>query len=449
MNFLNNPELKKYWWIEFSSKRYFAFFALFSLIFFIIYSNQEGYESQFYASVVIYFLLTVLWGSYLSANSVMNEILDNTWDFLRLSELSTWQLTFGKIFGSNIFIWSISAPIFCLVFISAWLDSDFIYALKYSSLILMISILSHSVGIYCSLVIINMNISDMRKLQHLPAVIIAFSTAAICYSSYVSGFMDNNISYIKWHTYQISEHIFGLVTIPFWIFWSIIGANMLFRKQMQMPNKPWIWSVFSFFLIAYLSGFIENITRGTFRDLHAYLYFMIPLSLCYLLLLIEPSNILTYRRLFALIKAKNLPQLLEKTPRFFISILIMLISWLYLIVSYQEYDRVYITPAMMILYLIRDYFILNYFCVNQKFKSPVKSSLTVLFVIYFLAPMFAGIFNSDLFSVLLVPAYSLFPESAINIYNTYWMGFTSIILQVVIAIYFFIQSWKSNVTKSV
>ena len=40
-----------------------------------------------------------------AADSVLDEVNDNTWDFQKLSALSPWSLAFGKLFGSTIYCW--------------------------------------------------------------------------------------------------------------------------------------------------------------------------------------------------------------------------------------------------------------------------------------------------------------------------------------------------------
>src|SRR6201999_1389879 len=57
------------------------------------------------ATTGIFFLLVKIWGGHKAADSVLDEVNDNTWDFQKLSALSPWSLAFGKLFGSSIYCW--------------------------------------------------------------------------------------------------------------------------------------------------------------------------------------------------------------------------------------------------------------------------------------------------------------------------------------------------------
>jgi pimeloyl-ACP methyl ester carboxylesterase len=55
--------------------------------------------------VLLFGVLTILWGTRLAANSILDEMADKTWDWQRLSILSPWTMTWGKLFGATAFAW--------------------------------------------------------------------------------------------------------------------------------------------------------------------------------------------------------------------------------------------------------------------------------------------------------------------------------------------------------
>lgn len=57
------------------------------------------------AGFVVFLVCGLLWGARAAGGSVLTEIAERTWDFQRLSALTPWQMTWGKLFGSASLAW--------------------------------------------------------------------------------------------------------------------------------------------------------------------------------------------------------------------------------------------------------------------------------------------------------------------------------------------------------
>ena len=101
-----NPEIRRNIWLEFSLHRAIAMPLVLGVVFYIASQTFSGippYRNLASASGLVFFLLVKVWGGHKAAESVIDEVNDNTWDFQKLSALSPWSLTFGKLFGSTIY----------------------------------------------------------------------------------------------------------------------------------------------------------------------------------------------------------------------------------------------------------------------------------------------------------------------------------------------------------
>jgi len=56
-------------------------------------------------TTVIYYLLTLVWGTRLAGDALINEIRDHTWDQQRMTSISPWSMAWGKLFGITIYVW--------------------------------------------------------------------------------------------------------------------------------------------------------------------------------------------------------------------------------------------------------------------------------------------------------------------------------------------------------
>ena len=112
-----NPEFRRYLWLEISPQRLIAMPAILGAIFFLLWLGGRPELALGEWSLGVYLLLVLLWGPRLAASAVVSEVRARTWDWQRMSAVGPWQMTWGKLFGSTIFVWY-GGSICLVVFVS-------------------------------------------------------------------------------------------------------------------------------------------------------------------------------------------------------------------------------------------------------------------------------------------------------------------------------------------
>ncbi|HEU0264151.1 MAG TPA: hypothetical protein VFR01_00325, partial [Geobacterales bacterium] len=99
---LRNPEFRRNLWLEMTPYRLVGMPLVLAPLFYLVGKiNDFDSKSLVGTAVSLYFILAILWGTRLASEAVLSEIRDQTWDSQRLSAISPWQMTWGKLFGAT------------------------------------------------------------------------------------------------------------------------------------------------------------------------------------------------------------------------------------------------------------------------------------------------------------------------------------------------------------
>ena len=104
-----NPELQRNLWLEAGLKK----LAWVGVVLAVIYgaavviggsaSDAEALARALLVSGMGVFAVSgLIWGPRAAGRAVGNEVLQRTWDFQRLSSLTAWDMTWGKLFGATL-----------------------------------------------------------------------------------------------------------------------------------------------------------------------------------------------------------------------------------------------------------------------------------------------------------------------------------------------------------
>lgn len=111
-----NAELQRNLWLEFSHRR--VVFMVVSLGLLFMFGNSGlGPSGLGTTAEYAFYGIVVIWGARNAAEAVVGEIRDRTWDGQRLSSLSPFAMTWGKLLGPTSYAWA--GGMFCLV-VLAW-----------------------------------------------------------------------------------------------------------------------------------------------------------------------------------------------------------------------------------------------------------------------------------------------------------------------------------------
>ena len=110
-----NPEFQRQLWLQFSTTRLVVLPALLWACFVAIglSGTDKPLAALAYSAATLFGLLVWCMGTLAAGASVMDEILERTWDQQRMSAMQPWAMTWGKLAGASAYGWYGGA--FCLL----------------------------------------------------------------------------------------------------------------------------------------------------------------------------------------------------------------------------------------------------------------------------------------------------------------------------------------------
>ena len=202
------------------------------------------------------FLMLVFYGAVCSARSVTQERAERTWDFQRLTPLSSFEIAAGKFLGAPVFAWflfacMLSAVLLTLVF-SPGVYVDFLvrYALGLS-----MALLSISAGLLASAY----DDTGGSGMGHLSGPIIGFVCAGFLvnffrYADSLARPSPMLISFYGLELPRTSCVVFLTASFLAFAVWTFLGARYRIGRDLLERRRAWRLPAFLLFLAWYVAG---------------------------------------------------------------------------------------------------------------------------------------------------------------------------------------------------
>ena len=100
-----NPELRRYTWLEITPARLLLIPFLLLMLLSVINFREFSPRASFLMCYWGFLLITLASGSFQIALTIINERLNGTWEWQRLSALSALRLMIGKLAGITLYKW--------------------------------------------------------------------------------------------------------------------------------------------------------------------------------------------------------------------------------------------------------------------------------------------------------------------------------------------------------
>ena len=238
--FIANPEFQRNLYIQFSGGRLLAPPLVITLLALLPFYS--------YLVFTLLFVVGVLWAPRPAAGAVLDEITNRTWDAQRMSSLSVWSMTWGKLLGS------VSYPWYCLfwIFVSCFFMELFFQSspsFLELALWILVFIFAQSMAFLVGILFADSRLQFRRAtLAHAAGIIAGVIAIRFVFSE--DGF-------VTWYGGIILYDAFVGGSILLFSAWGIFGAYRLLRLQLGYRNPPWAFLGFQLFLGCYLLGFLS------------------------------------------------------------------------------------------------------------------------------------------------------------------------------------------------
>jgi hypothetical protein len=297
-----NPELLRNLWLQFSIERIVAAPLILGAVFALAaFATDGSWEVVGRAASGGYVVIAYLWGTRRAVNVLADEIAAGTWDGQRMSSIGPWTMAWGKLVGGTAYVWY--CALLCLaVYTAAVVESGGQQELPISlTLKITGALLAQVVALLLTLVLVGKGRRLSRRsvafAQGGALLIGLFGVSSVLLPSLTESFGFGAAQAVTWFGAEFSADQFTLLTQVLFLGWAIVAVYRLMAGELQVRQHPWVWLLFSLFLVAYYQGFLILVPAGgSHRQFLAALLVAIPLY--YIALFAQSNDVIRYRWLF-------------------------------------------------------------------------------------------------------------------------------------------------------
>jgi len=438
-----NPEFQRNLWLEITPHRLIATPLIFGGFYYLIlFWGEQGEQTLLLTSLWMFILFAGLWGAYQSENALVAEIQNKTWPLQRLTSISPWTMTWGKLFGSTLFSWYAglwSLGVFVLTYLLA--PENFLFPRPDRKWIMLshgvgpailftvgVAVQFHAWGFLVGMWQLQNKFSKSKRRSGTSLLLSLFLLPTVITASFEPVKWSKNV---HWYQWEFNEFWFWLATLYIFLAWVITGIYMQMRRELQVSNPPWVWQIFLIFVLAFAMGFPQEKDIISLNGLNLWvarllLGWGLMVVFTYLILLWERSDGVDIRRLFHLWKAQRIREALCELPRWWVTSALAWITAAVLMTLHGVYGGTFLADdgevlnlygfvAALMCFLMRDIALLLYFYFSDKPQRALGTAIVYWAVLYWLIPMLLGVVWMDALNPLFLPdgsvnlAYAVLP----------------------------------------
>lgn len=333
-----NPELRRYLWLELSPARLVAMPAVIAVLLLLVgaWAHQPGapWGGQGLLQAFATFgtvgaaLLVLFWGARLAANAVVREVGDRTWDQQRLSSAGAWAMTWGKLFGSTIYVWYGCALLLAVAVVAVVLsDSTYgnvVTGFQIPAGVLVaqmaIGLVAFAVLVMAAVMLAAMTTVARRESGRQLDVSIAQILVILLAFVAVTTVRDQGYGErIVWFGLSLDAAWFSIASLAGFAAWAVIGLWRRMRVELQVASRPVMWPLFVVATGLWCAGFSHGIAA-------AVVFAVVVLLAGYVPAVLEQLDPVRLRRLFAALGERDLGTALRFMPLWLVNHVVALVA---------------------------------------------------------------------------------------------------------------------------
>ncbi|ARU54262.1 hypothetical protein OLMES_0154 [Oleiphilus messinensis] len=390
-----NPELQKNIWLNLSPHRLVATPIVMILLVILVHilmnsTNLLGEVVDPILYIGIFGCLSI-GGAYASAQSVLIEFAEKTWDQQRMSPLSPWALVWGKVLGGGIFWWYLTC-LMLLLFIgyAPWLSGGMPWRGRFELLTFLLGC-----GFLCQFFSLMLVLNLANDAEQLLKYRRNMSVGVAVLAALVGGFLldavyfEGQESIIVWWT-AIWERV-SFIIISVWIFaaWAAFGTYQLMRQQMQFKNGILPWLGFNLFMLVYVPGFLMESNAD--HPVAAVLAFLTSIVLTYASLIINPMQTRSALGFLRSGMPLTIKQFRTRLPlwcvSFVLSFLMLLLVTIEQVLGNLEKQNSWSFLVALWLFMVRDFGLIICFLLGARPARAMAVAGVYLILLYIVLPL--------------------------------------------------------------
>jgi hypothetical protein len=260
-----NPEFQRNLWLDASPRRAIWAGVTVLLVYFAValLSRDSRHGGAIFTGVgiAVFLACAVLWAARAAASSVLTEVAERTWDFQRLSSLTAWEMTWGKLFGAT-FLASCAGMTGIVVYLlAASPASPWLVILLLAGALMM-----QSVSFMAALVGVRKARAEGRIARpggFIGGLIVGYfrlssraASNALKQGGRHPGFgWFGRQGLVSWWGMPPSVEMFWSSSLLVFAGFALAGAWRLMRLELQMRSEPLVWPLFLLVLAVWVAGY--------------------------------------------------------------------------------------------------------------------------------------------------------------------------------------------------
>lgn len=418
-----NPEFARNLWLEATRRRLLGLLAVLALVYgataFLDHATVDAMITSLgVVGLVIFGVCGGVWASRAAGAAVLDEIRGRTWEFQRLSALTPWAMTWGKLLGAGALAWIGALIGMAAVVVHAAKQKDIGQALIMAAGLIALGLFLQGCAMAAALVGVRKARGEGR-IATGGAVLLGV-LAGVVLLWIVSGHLPPQLSAVTGQ----SVDVLSQDVVAFWDFtapgplfvslsmaafaaWAVVAAWRLMRLELQMRNTPWVWIGFLVFAGLWRAGLTPAMAGASGRALTAAMVFGL---LTYGAAFVEPIDALRLRRAAGALARGRPLEMASLAPA---QIWPLKLAFICVIIAVLAPHSIFggvvqpVTPFTVLIFLIRDLGVIALFRYGSRPVRGDLSSVIVIALLYGVGAVFDHVIGSEGFAL-----FSPFSQSA-------------------------------------
>ena len=323
-----NPEFERNLWLEASPRRLGGLAVVLALVYGATVALAKGDMNvlpQAFGVVggCIFVACGLIWGSWAAGASVLDEIRGRTWDFQRLSALTPWGMTWGKLFGAGALAWIATATGLAALAVGTNVlkGPEVAFDLVFGLIGLAVFLQACAMG--AALIGVRKARAEGRMATG-GAVVLGVVGGLILLSAFSRGLPLGSLNLsggaalsltdeqpVFWYGLVLRSAAFTAGSLLVFAAWAVAGAWRLMRLELQLRNSPWFWVAFLLFAALWRAGLAPALSGVSGEVMVAGLVFVAAAYVC---AFVEPADTIKVRQFWGAMRSGALLRAADLAP---------------------------------------------------------------------------------------------------------------------------------------
>ena len=313
-----NPEFERNLWLEAAPRRMAGAGVILAVIYGATALVARTADPRMLiaalgtAGMVVFVASGLVWAGWAAGSSILDEIRGRTWEFQRLSALTPWMMTWGKLFGAGALAWLTALTGLAAVGVAAAEARGATYALELVVGLTGLAVFVQSCAMGAALIGVRKARAEGR-IATGGAVVLGVFGGLVLLSAFSSSLPLGEMRFlggarfgqldgppVTWWGLAIPAMAFIGLSLCAFAAWGLVSAWRLMRLELQMRNTPWVWVGFLVFAGAWRAGLAPEMGGMAAQAMTAALVFIAAAYIC---AFVEPADAVKLRRFMAALRS--------------------------------------------------------------------------------------------------------------------------------------------------